>query len=162
VPWYEHTEIGFNYRMSNILAALGRGQLQRLDEMIARRRAIRDLYDKHLGTVTGVRLLGRTGADTDDDDNCWLTTVVIERAEGEVTGPTVADGVVGALGRQDIEARHLWKPMHLQPAHAGRRAFLTGVSDALFASGVTLPSGAGLTDDEVMAVVDAVTRYLER
>jgi dTDP-4-amino-4,6-dideoxygalactose transaminase len=162
VPWYEHSEVGFNYRMSNILAALGRGQLERLDDMIARRREIRDLYDKHLSGISGIRVLGRSGADRDHDDNCWLTTIAVDgpgarRDEGE----TVADGLVAALNAADIEARHVWKPMHLQPLHRGRRAFLTGASERLFERGVTLPSGVGLTDADVLRVIDAVTAHLE-
>jgi dTDP-4-amino-4,6-dideoxygalactose transaminase len=156
VPWYEHTDVGFNYRMSNILAALGRGQLERLDGMIARRREIRDRYAKELAPYADVRLLGRSGDDTDEHDNCWLTTVVIDR-----DGPRVADDIVSALGSQDIEARHVWKPMHLQPVYAPYRAFVTGASDELFRTGVTLPSGAGLDDDDVSRVVAALTRQLE-
>ncbi|WP_338033623.1 DegT/DnrJ/EryC1/StrS family aminotransferase [Intrasporangium chromatireducens] len=162
VPWYEHTEVGFNYRMSNILAALGRGQLERLDDMIARRREIRDLYDKHLTGVSGIRVLGRGGTDRDEDDNCWLTTIVVEGPDRDPTEhQTVADSIVGALNTAEIEARHVWKPMHLQPVHRHHRAFLTGASERLFERGVTLPSGVGLTDADVLRVIDAVTAHLE-
>ncbi|MEW1954934.1 aminotransferase class I/II-fold pyridoxal phosphate-dependent enzyme [Terrabacter sp. NPDC080008] len=162
VPWYEHTEVGFNYRMSNILAALGRGQLTRLDAMIARRREIRDLYDKHLSGIFGIRVLGRSGADYDDDDNCWLTTIVIDGPGASCEpGQTIADGAVDALNAVDIEARHVWKPMHLQPVHREMRAFLNGSSERLFERGITLPSGAGLTDADVFRVIDALTAHLE-
>jgi dTDP-4-amino-4,6-dideoxygalactose transaminase len=146
VPWYQHTEVGFNYRMSNLLAALGRAQLSRLDHMMARRRAIRATYGEALSDVQGVRLLG-----VDEDkgyvDNCWLTCIVID--------PALADpsGVIKQLDGADIEARHLWKPMHAQPVFAQERAFLTGASDELFARGVTLPSGSGLSDDDIERVV---------
>jgi len=155
VPWYEHTDIGFNYRLSNILAALGRGQLQRLDAMIARRREIRDLYAKALASFEDVRVRGRSDQDTDEHDNCWLTTIVVER-QG-----TPADDIVRVLAAQDIEARHVWKPMHLQPVFAGNRAFVTGASDELFRTGVTLPSGAALGDDEIERVIDALSAQLE-
>lgn len=156
VAWYEHCDIGYNYRMSNILAALGRGQLERLDAMIGRRREIRDRYDKALGYYPYVRLLGRSGPVTDEDDNCWLTTIVIER-----DGPAVADLAVAAMSAHDIEARHVWKPMHRQPVFADRRAFVTGVSEDLFRTGVTLPSGANLSDGDVDRVVAALTDHLE-
>jgi dTDP-4-amino-4,6-dideoxygalactose transaminase len=154
VPWYEHTDMGFNYRMSNILAALGRGQLERLDGMIARRREIRDRYAKALASYGDVRLLGRSGSDVDDDDNCWLTTVVIDRPG------RFADAVVSRLNSVDIEARHVWKPMHLQPIYARHRSFVTGTSDELFRTGVTVPSGAGLSDEDVDRVVAVLTELL--
>lgn len=162
VPWYEHLEVGYNYRMSNILAALGRGQLERLDEMIARRRAIRDLYEKHLSGVAGIRVLGRTDADRDDEDNCWLTTIVVDGPDSRRTpNESVSDRVVAALNAVDIEARHVWKPMHLQPVHGEQRAFLTGASEQLFERGVTLPSGAGLSDEDILRVIDAVLVHVE-
>jgi dTDP-4-amino-4,6-dideoxygalactose transaminase len=157
MPWYEHTDIGFNYRMSNILAALGLGQLERLDDMIARRRGIRDLYDKGLEAQSGVRIIGRSGSDSDEEDNCWLTAIVVERDDSA----NVADALVEALDHQGIEARHVWKPMHLQPVFAGCRAFLNGASDLLFRAGVALPSGAGLTDDDIARVIAAVAVELE-
>jgi dTDP-4-amino-4,6-dideoxygalactose transaminase len=153
VPYYEHTEIGYNYRLSNVLAALGRAQLTRLDDMIARRRAIRRTYADGLAGVPGVRLMGR-GDDRDDEhDNCWLTTIVLDP---EVVTATV-DSVIKTLEAEDIEARHLWKPMHLQPVFADARSFVNGTSERLFASGVTLPSGSILTDDDVARVL-ALTR----
>jgi dTDP-4-amino-4,6-dideoxygalactose transaminase len=145
-PWYEHTEVGFNYRMSNLLAALGRGQLTRLDTMIARRREIRAQYAEALADIENVRLLG-------DDrnpgyvDNCWLTCIVLDPTRAE------APGVIKSLDNADIEARHLWKPMHAQPLYAGARAFVNGVCDDLFVNGVTLPSGSALSDAEVERVI---------
>ena len=133
VPYYEHTEIGYNYRLSNILAALGRAQLSRLDEMIARRREIRDRYAAAVG------------------DNCWLTCLVLDEA-----GPRDVDGAVARLNVEEIEARHLWKPMHLQPVFAGRRAWSTGASERLFCTGLAVPSGSGLTDAEVDRATGAV------
>ena len=153
VPWYEHTDIGFNYRMSNVLAALGRGQLTRLDAMIDRRRAIRQTYADGLADIEGVRLLGRDGANGDTQDNCWLTAIVLDPA---VT-PVTADALIKTLGDRDIEARHLWKPMHSQPVFSETRSFINRTSDRLFASGVTLPSGSMLTDDEIKRVL-ACTR----
>ena len=157
MPWYEHTEIGYNYRLSNVLAALGRGQLQRLDEMIARRREIRDRYAAAF-TDLPLRFLGRDDAGRDDaDDNCWLTTVVLEGGplveergrQRPSLETTPADKIVEAISAQQIEVRHLWKPMHLQPVFTGARSFTTGASEDLFTRGVTLPSGPALTDAQI-------------
>lgn len=153
---YEHTEIGYNYRLSNILAALGRAQLSRLDEMIERRRSIRDRYAAALAASPGVRLLGRDATRGDAEDNCWLTCLVLDGGTATVD----VDDVVGGLNAAEIEARHLWKPMHLQPVFAGRRAWTTGMSERLFRTGVAVPSGSGLTDAEVERAVDAVTAAL--
>lgn len=154
VAWYEHHETGYNYRLSNILAALGRGQLSRLDDMIARRREIRRTYREALDGLPEVRFLGR--ADEDGADNCWLTCLVVDRPGPE----RVADSLVAHLNGRDIEARHLWKPMHLQPVFASSRAEVTGTSAELFRTGVTLPSGASLTDTDIATVVDAVRAWL--
>lgn len=153
VPWYEHTEIGYNYRLSNILAALGRGQLERLDDMIARRREIRGRYAEAFSDLP-IRFLGRDDAERDDSsDNCWLTTIVIN-------APRSADAVVDAMSEQQIEVRHLWKPMHLQPIFAKARSFTNGVSEDLFDRGVTLPSGPALSDEQVDRVIASITRVV--
>ena len=149
VAYYEHTEAGYNYRLSNILAALGRGQLTRLDEMMARRRAIREQYVAALSDIDGVRFLGRGGGRPDDEDNCWLTCLVLDPEKVSASPETV----MAALAAAEIDARHLWKPMHLQPLFSGTRAFLTGASEQFFARGVTLPSGSALIDSEVERVI---------
>jgi dTDP-4-amino-4,6-dideoxygalactose transaminase len=151
--YYEHTEIGYNYRLSNILAALGRAQLSRLDDMLARRRAIRQLYVEGLADVPGVGFLGRDEHDTqgrgDDEDNCWLTCIVLDPT---VTKVSPAE-LMAALADEDMEARRLWKPMHLQPVFASSRSFVTAASERLFDRGVTLPSGSALQDDEIERVI---------
>ena len=173
VPWYEHTEIGYNYRLSNVLAALGRGQLERLDGMIARRREIRARYADALADLP-VRFLGRdTDGRDDSNDNCWLTTLVVEETEPSVVEergrprpsletdtPSPADNLVEAMAAEQIEVRHLWKPMHLQPVFSGARNFGGSVSEDLFRRGVTLPSGPALTDDQIDRVIAAVTAAL--
>ena len=156
VAHYEHTEAGYNYRLSNILAALGRGQLTRLDEMMARRRAIREHYVEALGGIDGVRFLGRGGERPDDEDNCWLTCIVLDPRKLDAS----PEAVMAALAAEEIEARHLWKPMHLQPVFDGARSFLTGTSERLFKRGVTLPSGSALTDAEVARVCKALLATL--
>lgn len=163
VPWYEHTEIGYNYRLSNVLAALGRGQLERLDEMIARRREIRERYADAFADLP-VRFLGRDATDRDDaHDNCWLTTLVLNSGVDDAPPDlktTPADRVVEAMSAERIEVRHLWKPMHLQPIFADARAFTTGVSEGLFRQGVTLPSGPALSDDQIDRVITAMSSAL--
>lgn len=160
VPWYEHTEVGYNYRLSNVLAALGVAQFERLPSMIERRRAIRDRYAVALADVPGVTLLGRDGegidAGGDESDNHWLTAILLDPAVVGVD-PT---GVMKALDADDIEARHLWKPMHLQPLFAGARAAVTGTSERLFSTGVTLPSGSELSDEDIDRVIDSLRRVL--
>jgi dTDP-4-amino-4,6-dideoxygalactose transaminase len=156
VPWYEHTDIGYNYRLSNLLAALGRAQLQRLDDLIARRRTIRGLYAEALADLPGIRFLGREDGRGDEEDNTWLTGIVIDPQEYA----TDADAVVAEMNAQGVEVRHVWKPMHRQPVFAAARSFLTGHSDALFAQAVTLPSGAGLSDDDIGRVATALRTHL--
>ena len=147
VPWYEHEDVGFNYRMSNILAALGRAQLRRLPAIIERRRQIRDRYADRLHGVAGMVVVGdpEWGA-----SNAWLTTLLLPE---DGPGPTE---VVDALRAIDVEARHLWKPMHLQPVFAGTPIVGGAVAESLFARGVCLPSGARMTDVDVDEVSSAV------
>jgi dTDP-4-amino-4,6-dideoxygalactose transaminase len=151
---YEHTEIGFNYRLSNLLAALGRAQLTRLDSMIARRRAIREMYRDIFSGHEGITILG---GDDDSEDNTWLTAVLVRET---VTGWGPAD-LVAALAAQSIESRPIWKPMHLQPVFAGARSLVNGSSERIFEQGVTLPSGSVLTQaelDRVRSVIDDFVR----
>jgi dTDP-4-amino-4,6-dideoxygalactose transaminase len=150
---YEHTEIGYNYRMSNLLAALGRAQLSRLDEMILRRRAIRDLYREWFSTVDGVEIFG--GLD-DADDNCWLTSITVNP---DVAGWKASE-LSAALGHDNIESRPLWKPMHLQPVFAGARASVNGNAERLFETGVTLPSGSALSTVQLQRVSDSIHTFL--
>ncbi|WP_222192751.1 DegT/DnrJ/EryC1/StrS family aminotransferase [Modestobacter italicus] len=150
---YEHTEVGYNYRLSNLLAALGIAQLERLDEMIGRRRALRRSYVQLFAGVPGVRVFQHPG---DQDDNCWLTAVLVDPQ----TAGWSADDLRAALDAADVESRPLWKPMHQQPVFAGARSFLDGTADRLFATGLALPSGSALTPQQVEVVTDAVLGFL--
>jgi dTDP-4-amino-4,6-dideoxygalactose transaminase len=143
---YEHTEIGYNYRLSNVLAALGLAQLERLDGMIGRRRALREAYAEIFAMTSGVRVFQSPG---DDADNCWLTSVVVDPAQAGWS----ADQLRAALDAADIESRPLWKPMHQQPVFAGARSLLNGSADQLFATGLTLPSGSALRPEQADAVM---------
>lgn len=149
---YEHDELGFNYRLSNLLAAMGRAQLASLALKVERRRAIARRYREALSDLDGVTfgpqdLVGRT--------NAWLTVIRL----GE-EARTTAEELRLVLERAGIEARPVWKPMHRQPFYRGALAVLNGTSDRAFATSLCLPSGSALTDAQVDRVVDAVTRRL--
>ena len=154
VAHYEHTDIGYNYRLSNILAALGRAQLARLDDILARRRQIREEYGRLFASVDGVAIFG--GAD-DSADNCWLTSIVVDDAADW----TAAD-LSAHLAAARIESRPLWKPMHLQPVFADSPVAVNGNAQWLFEHGVTLPSGSGITDAEFDRVREAVSSFVAR
>lgn len=152
---YEHAEVGYNYRLSNVLAALGRAQLARLDAMIDRRQAIRARYREKVAGVDGVELF----AGTDDGEaNHWLTAVIVDM---ERTGWAPED-LRAAFDRADIESRPLWKPMHLQPVFAACRAIISGSSERLFRRGLTLPSGSSLDDDELSRILAVIDEVVER
>ncbi|TFV92745.1 aminotransferase class I/II-fold pyridoxal phosphate-dependent enzyme [Blastococcus sp. CT_GayMR20] len=151
---YEHTEIGYNYRLSNVLAALGLAQLERLDEMIGRRRALRAMYIEAFAGVPGVTVFQRAN---DEQDNCWLTAVLVDETEA---GWSTED-LRKALDAANIESRPLWKPMHRQPVFAQARSLVTGAADQLFKRGLTLPSGSALGPEQVDRVLAAVTEFLE-
>lgn len=160
VVHYEHTDIGYNYRMSNLLAALGRAQLERLDSMIERRRQIRMMYRDLFADVDGVTLFGEpSGVDGGTTrDNFWLTSILIN---SPAAGFSTEDLRL-ALAQQNIEARPLWKPMHMQPVYADARAALDGTGELLFTSGLSLPSGSALGTAQAQAVVAGISRFLER
>ena len=149
---YEHTEVGYNYRLSNLLAALGRAQLTRLDEMMARRRHVRDAYRALVAEVPGVEIFGGTD---DAEDNCWLTSILINPA---TTGWTSVD-VRNALAAADIESRPLWKPMHLQTVFADAPVLLNGTAERLFETGLTLPSGSALSEADVERVISVLDLF---
>lgn len=154
-PHYEHSVSGFNYRMSNVLAALGRAQLTRLDEMIARRRAVRERYRALTERVAGIEIFG--GPD-DTEDNCWLTAIVIDSG---VTGWKTAE-LSAELEAHNIESRPLWKPMHLQPLFAGVDGEIDGTSQRFFETGLTLPSGSSLSEADLDRVFSVINDFLMR
>ncbi len=145
---YEHSEVGFNYRLSNLLAAMGRAQLARLPEMSARRLEINDRYRTALADVEGLSFMPIAPW---GDWNGWLTCVTFH-------DPATRDAVQDALAAADIESRPLWKPMHLQPVWASAPARVDGTSERLFAHGLCLPSGSSLTDAQVDRVAAIVRR----
>lgn len=150
---YEHVDVGYNYRLSNLLAALGRAQLTRLDEMIGRRAAIRERYRSIFDGVDGVEIFG---GGNDEEDNFWLTSIVVDP---EITGWTSAQ-LSSALSEHNIETRPLWKPMHLQPVFEAYEGEISGASERLFHNGLTLPSGSALTPDAIDRVATALDSFL--
>ena len=146
---YEHLEIGFNYRMSNLLAALGRAQLETLGMRVTARRRLRDRYRELLDGVPGISFMPEAAYGT---SNAWLTCVVVDP---EAFGAD-REAVRLALEAEDIEARPLWKPMHLQPIFASHVAFGGDVGARLFERGLCLPSGSALSDEAQDRVVAAV------
>lgn len=164
VAHYQHTDIGYNYRMSNLLAAMGREQLARLPEMIEKRRQNRLRYKEMLSGIDGVSFFGGPdGSDLPvatghDHDNFWLTSIVIDPA---IAGFT-RDDVLAALNADNIEARPLWKPMHIQPVFDHLDSYVNGNSERLFETGVSLPSGSTLTPSQFERIESALSTVLRR
>lgn len=184
-PYYQHEAIGYNYRMSNICAGIGRGQMTIVDEHIAHHKHVQELYCELLKDVNGITMHGNPSPEY--DSNFWLCTAtldpdlkikgqenaykqVITGAVGGAAGVTHAastavtdcqpnDNVEAlrvALDVANIEARPLWKPMHKQPVYINAPAYTNGVSEALFAVGICLPAGPYVTDDDVRYIVNAI------
>ncbi len=152
-PHYQHSAIGYNYRLSNLLAALGRSQLADLERRVERRRSHRAFYEEALGTVPGVRFMPEIAGGR---STFWLTALTIDP---DAAGATRED-VRLHLQSLDIEARPVWKPMHLQPVFAGYRFVGSGVSARLFESGLCLPSGSNLSDADRERIVTEILRVL--
>lgn len=153
-PHYQHSEIGYNYRMSNICAGIGRGQMEVLDHHVALRRAIHNFYVALLEDVPGVTVF--SAPNTDYFANYWLSTLLID--------PTKTNGITRetlrlALEAANIESRPLWKPMHLQPIFEEYPYYGNNVAETLFENGLCLPSGSNLTEEDrgrITAVVKSV------
>lgn len=184
-PYYQHEAIGYNYRMSNICAGIGRGQMTIVDEHIAHHKHVQELYCELLKDVKGVIMHGDPGPEY--DSNFWLCTATLDpdlKIKGQENAyKQVITGTVGgaagvthaastavtdcqpnanvealrvALDAANIEARPLWKPMHKQPVYKNNPAYINGVSESLFAVGICLPAGPYVTDDDVHYIVDTI------
>jgi dTDP-4-amino-4,6-dideoxygalactose transaminase len=154
-PHYEHSEIGYNYRLSNICAGIGRGQLKVLDERVKQRRAIHAYYYQHLNTVQEITFLNEI---EEAFSNRWLTTILINSSDDK--GLTRED-VRAALERENIESRPLWKPMHLQPVFKDNPVFTNSNSEMLFHKGLCLPSGSDLTMNDLDRVISCIHGLLQ-
>ena len=191
-PYYEHTAIGYNYRMSNVCAGIGRGQMTIVDDHIAHHKHVQALYEELLKDVKGVHI-HKQPADERYDSNYWLVTATIdpdvkvagqENAYKEVIKTAVggAAGVIKAVEsattecqpnanvealrvfmlEHKVEARPLWKPMHKQPVYAGSEVYTNGVEEALFEVGFCLPAGPYVTDDNVRYIVECIKEAISR
>ena len=152
-PHYQHEKIGYNYRMSNICAGIGRGQMFVLDEHVARRREIHDLYVKLLAGVKGVKVMCQPEGE-DFNSNYWLTCITVDPEEAGFT----REDVRLALDEDNIESRPLWKPMHLQPVFKDAPFYGNGTSERLFEIGLCLPSGPTLTNEDIERVGQVIIR----
>ena len=150
-PHYQHSTVGFNYRLSNVLAAIGRGQLKVLPERIDARKRNFEFYSSAFASLPGIQFLphGRYGR-----SNYWLTCITVDP---EQFGATRED-IRLALERENIEARPVWKPLHLQPVFAGCPVFGGGVSEHIFERGLCLPSGSNLEEGELRRITEVVSR----
>jgi dTDP-4-amino-4,6-dideoxygalactose transaminase len=151
-PHYQHSEIGYNYRMSNVVAGVGRGQLEVLDLRVRQHREINNWYRELLKNIPGVTFQSEPSPDF--YSNYWLTCIVIDP---EKAG-TDREKLRLALEAEQIEARPLWKPMHLQPVFAGCPAYVNGTSEALFTNGLCLPSGSNIDEDGRRRIAEVLKR----
>lgn len=173
-PWYQHEEIGYNYRMSNIVAGIGRGQLKVLDQRVEKKQYIFHYYKKKLGYLEGLSFMPVT---SEDNSNCWLSVIQIEE-----TCKVKPLSIIDALAKDNIESRPVWKPMHLQPVFSDCAFYSTGkdnhlitksdliitdqelgsdnsISGTLFRNGVCLPSDTKMTDndlDRICSIIEAL------
>jgi dTDP-4-amino-4,6-dideoxygalactose transaminase len=156
-PHYQHSQIGYNYRMSNIVAGIGRGQMEVLEKRVTQRRANNQRYREFFGDVDGITF--QTEPSSDYFSNYWLTAILIDPSK---TGGISREDVRLALEADNIEARPLWKPMHLQPVYEGAKFFGGGVCKQLFEQGLCLPSGSNLTEEEFERIFDSLTKIFKK
>lgn len=190
-PYYQHEQIGYNYRLSNVCAGIGRGQMTVVNDHIAHHRHVHDLYKKLLADVNGITV--HDNANSDIDSNFWLCTILLDehlQVEGdEAVYAEVVNGAVGgaagvthaaksvhtqlepnrnveamriALDKANVESRPLWKPMHCQPVYSDCPCYVNGVSESLFKCGLCLPSGPCVSDEDIVYIVDVIKRVILR
>ncbi|OHD78693.1 MAG: aminotransferase DegT [Sulfuricurvum sp. GWF2_44_89] len=149
-PHYEHSEYGYNYRMSNITAGIGRGQMEVLSERIERRREIFNLYQQELNAIEGLSFMPELPSSV---GNRWLTTILLpERLSPE--------NIRVALEKENIESRPLWKPMHAQPLFKDAPRRTNGTSDTFFERGICLPSGSSMDNDDIQRILSVLKPLL--
>lgn len=155
-PHYQHSEIGYNYRMSNICAGIGRGQMEVLANRIKRRQTVNGIYRKAFAATEGVTL--QSEPNNRYKSNYWLTSIIVDPSK---TGGTTREDIRLACEKANIETRPLWKPMHLQPVFADAPFYGDGTSEKLFNDGLCLPAGTSLTDEQIQFVIDTVKATLK-
>lgn len=148
-PYYYHEVIGYNYRMSNVCAGIGCGQMDVLANHVARRQEIHDIYNSGLSNIEGLTILNNPNSDY--QSNFWLTTILISPKMGKTP-----DEIRIALDKENIETRLLWRPMHMQPIYQDAPYYGGTVAETLFNQGLCLPSGSSLTDEDIHRVIDAI------
>ena len=155
-PYYQHEHIGYNYRMSNICAGIGRGQMTVLDEHITHHRHIHDLYEKAFVDIEGISLM--SNPDSRFNANYWLCTILIDK---EITGFDYEELRI-ALDSRGIETRPLWKPMHLQPVFKKNPCYVDGTSENFFNRGLCIPAGPCVTDEDVAYIVAEIKNCMKK
>ncbi|WP_432712767.1 DegT/DnrJ/EryC1/StrS family aminotransferase [Pedobacter sp.] len=151
-PHYQHSQIGYNYRMSNISAGLGRGQMEVLDQHIEKHRSNYETYRLSFENLCGLSLLPEPPGYF---SNRWLTTLYVNPA---LTGGVTKEDIIATLEEDNIECRPMWKPMHLQPVFHTSPSYLNGTADDLFRNGLCLPSGSNLSDQDLERVIYGVKK----
>ena len=149
-PYYQHERIGYNYRMSNICAGIGRGQMSVLDEHVAHHKKVHQMYVDLLGKMDQVKVMSNPSSNF--NSNYWLSTITLKGMN--------PDELRLALEREGIESRLLWKPLHLQPVFADSPAYLNGTSEQLFETGLCLPSGPMVTEDDVRYIAENIKKNI--
>lgn len=155
-PYYQHEKIGYNYRMSNICAGIGRGQMTVLNEHIAHHRRIHELYKQAFADVDGIEL--KSNPDERFNANYWLSTILIDK---NVTGFDYEELRI-ALDAKGIETRPLWKPMHLQPIFANNPRYVDGTAERLFNKGLCIPAGPCVTDEDAAYIVREIKKCMKK
>lgn len=155
-PHYQHSHIGYNYRLSNISAGIGRGQMEVLDEHVNNRRKMNEFYMDLFRDINGITLLQEPNEDY--YSNHWLSVILIDK---EKTGGVSREDIRLAFEKENIESRPLWKPMHLQPIFSEAPYFGNGVCEEAFATGLCLPSGSNINDDERNRISEVVNEVLK-
>ena len=150
-PHYQHSEIGYNYRLSNICAGIGRGQMEILDKHVALRRKMHEFYKKLFAPIAGVEVFSEPNQDY--FCNHWLTVINVEESK---TNGISREDLRLFLEKENIESRPLWKPMHLQPVFGGMPFYGSGVAEEVFENGLCLPSGSNLTDENRERIASSV------
>lgn len=151
-PYYQHSHVGYNYRLSNICAGIGRGQLQVLDLRVKQRRSVFDFYQKRLGETVGISFQPEA---KDSFSNRWLTCILFND-----TKSANPEKIRLALEKENIESRPLWKPMHLQPVFKSAPSYGGAISEDLFSRGLCLPSGSALTNEEQERVIGLMEKEI--
>ena len=151
---YQHSQIGYNYRMSNICAGIGRGQMEVISERVAQRRINYDFYVNKLGSIPGISFQPQAEGSF---SNRWLTAILFDSKEIKIS----STDIINELNKENIETRPLWKPMHLQPIFNDAPFFGDGLSEKYFKSGLCLPSGSNLKIDELEKIVDNLRIHIE-